>query len=266
MTTGIHWTSETWNPTTGCSRVSPGCEHCYAEALSLRYGWSKVPWTAANAGENVILHPDRLGKPLRWKKPRLIFVDSMSDLFHDRVSITFIAQVFAVMAQTPQHTYQVLTKRPERMRLLVGSRQFVEDVDGLTAGLLPWPLPNVWLGVSVEDQRRADERVPVLCDTPAAVRFISAEPLLGPVALYTDLGEGEYRWPALDWVICGGESGPGHRPMNPDWARSLRDQCGAAGIAFFYKQGSGPRPGMNRELDGRMYEEMPVTQQQALSL
>jgi protein gp37 len=242
----IHWTDATWNPVTGCSRVSPGCEHCYAEALSLRYGWSRLPWTAPHAAENVVLHPERLGLPLRWRQPRRVFVNSMSDLFHERVPEAFIEEVFRVMAAAGWHTFQVLTKRPARMHAVVASDTFASAVGGAHG----WPLPNVWLGTSVEDQRRADERVPLLARTPAAVRFLSCEPLLGPLDLAPWLDR-------LGWVIVGGESGPRHRPMDPDWARALRDQCAAAGVPFFFKQGAGPRPGMHRELDGRLWEQFP---------
>jgi protein gp37 len=267
----IEWTDATWNPVTGCSHVSEGCRHCYAETLSLRMGWSAKPWTAQNARENVIVHHDRLDQPKRWKKPRRVFVNSMSDLFHELISFEFIRAVWAVMAGTTQHTYQILTKRPERMRPLVASlrRELPWAV---------WPLPNVWLGISCEDQRTADERIPILLDTPAAVRFISAEPLLGPINLGA-LGSGPW-WNALtgcgdragphglehmeqirplDWIICGGESGPHRRLMDPAWALSLRDQCVGAGVPFFFKQVGGRTPKAGgRMLDGRTWDEMPA--------
>jgi protein gp37 len=238
----IEWTEATWNPVTGCSKVSPGCAHCYAETLSLRFGRSRLPWTPRNALENVQLHPERLDQPRRWRQPRLIFVNSMSDLFHDLVPDDFIRAVFEVMRDTPRHTFQVLTKRPERMADVAGR---LYD-DGLAAA----PLPNVWAGTSIEN-RRFVGRADALRDTPAAVRFVSAEPLLGPVADELELA-------GIDWLIVGGESGPRHRRMNPDWARALRDSALHAGVAFFFKQSSGPRPGMNRELDGRTWDEMPA--------
>lgn len=249
--TSIEWTDSTWSPVTGCTKVSPGCDNCYAEGIARRFAGSK----AFPNGFDVTLHPERLDQPLRWKKPRRIFVNSMSDLFHDAVPDDYIARVFAVMAQTPQHTYQVLTKRHGRMRSLL--RKWT-PVTGITPWVFtgPWPLPNVWLGVSVEDQKHAELRVPALLETPAAVRFLSCEPLLGLVdlrnlkarngALIDCLG-GDVKSASdgavysgtpsvVDWVIVGGESGPGARPMHPDWARSLRDQCANAGVAFHFKQ------------------------------
>jgi protein gp37 len=240
----IEWTDATWNPTTGCSRVSPGCENCYAEKLSLRFGWSKSPWTAKNASENVRLHAERLLIPLKWKHPTRVFVNSMSDLFHDRVPFDYTSLVFDLMVKTPRHTYQILTKRPERM---------VEFIKGWTTtnpqlkGRVP---ENIWLGTSAEDQRRADERIPVLLMIPVQVRFLSCEPLLGPVDLTPYLKD-------LSWVIDGGESGPGRRPANPDWFRSLRDQCLDAGVAYFHKQGNAPRPGSDRLLDEELWEQFP---------
>lgn len=270
---GIEWTDTTWNPVTGCSRVSPGCEHCYAEALSLRHKWSTKPWTAQNAAENVILHPDRLGQPLKWKKPRRVFVNSMSDLFHERVPDAFLDQVFGVMAGSSHHRFQVLTKRPERMRDYVNGladrggsgRGFARlDAGARSVGialsfekipLVSWPIPNIWLGVSVEDQRRADERMPLLLETPAAVRFVSAEPLLGAVYLSEWL-----RTRNVHWVIVGGESGPGYRPMAPAWAEKVRDDCAARGIPFFLKQLGGwpnKRGGDEAVLDGTRHTAMP---------
>lgn len=208
MATNIEWTDATWNPSTGCTKVSPGCAHCYAETLTKRYagspGWPEtfLPWVPGN--DTVVLHPDRLDAPLHWRTPRRVFVDSMSDLFHDDVPFEFIDRVFAVMALTPQHTYQVLTKRPARMREYLtaweaGEAQALKRVAALVWAMrhrppigvtyrdvpsgTPWPLPNFHAGVTVENQRWADERIPILLDTPAAVRFISAEPLLGPVDL-----------------------------------------------------------------------------------
>lgn len=260
---GIEWTDATWNPTTGCSRVSEGCRHCYAEALSHRFGVTVNPWTRPHAAENVRLHPERLDQPLRWRRPRRVFVDSMSDLFHDLVPDPFIDRVFAVMAMCPQHTFQVLTKRPRRMARHLG------DLASSVG-----TRPNVWLGTSVEDQRAADERIPPLLATPAAVRFLSCEPLLGPLDLTGWLGacpacggagcpDGwgfgrRCRGRGLDWVIAGGESGPEHRPLDLDWARSLRDQCGAAGAPFFFKQiGGRTSKAGGRLLDGRTWDEFP---------
>lgn len=222
MSTLISWTDETWNPTTGCSRVSDGCRYCYAEALSLRFGWSKRPWTHNNSKENVVLHPERLNKPRTWKTPRRVFVNSMSDLFHEQVPDGYIAQVFEVMAELPQHTFQILTKRPERAAQWPG----------------PW-LPHIWMGTSVED-RRVIHRIDHLRVCRAKTRFLSCEPLLG------DLGDIDLT--GIHWVIVGGESGyhiPKHpeRQMDHAWARRIRDQCIAASppIAFFFKQSSAVR-------------------------
>lgn len=215
--TGIEWTDATWNPVTGCDQVSEGCDHCYAKTLAERWWAGQYPPNADGSPrrfEDVRTHPERLDQPLRWRRPRLVFVNSVSDLFHSDVSDEFIDRVFDVMAETPQHTYQVLTKRPGRMASYTRRRR-------------PDPLPNVWLGTSVENQRWADVRIPQLLRAPAAVRFLSCEPLLGPVDLKLEgteevLNEG---LPQMDWVIVGGESGVGHRPMAPEWAQSLRDQC-----------------------------------------
>jgi protein gp37 len=290
--TEIGWTDASWNPTTGCTHVSPGCEHCYAEALSTRFRSTEHPWTKPFERQNVKLHPDRLRLPLTWKEPRRIFVDSMSDLFHELVPGDYIAQVFAVMAAAKGHTFQVLTKRPERMqRLLSDPRwsEWVEDGAEALAGEfgwchlnlpepLRWPLTNVWLGTSVEDQRRAEERIPHLLATPAAIRFLSCEPLLGPITFsypeqrsgrsgivdalegfWTQSGPIPWMNPMyrIDWIITGGESGPHYRRADPEWFRSIRDQCLAADVAYFHKQDSGPRPGQNRELDGRTWEQFP---------
>jgi len=329
--TKIEWTEATWNPIVGCSVVSPGCTNCYAMKMAARIErmaagagkWTHYNGTtqASKAGPvwtgRLTLAPDEiLTAPLRWKRPRRIFVNSMSDLFHEAVPDEWIDRVFAVMALAPQHTFQVLTKRSGRMREYMNGiqskipflgRMPLERIhleaaahmegDGGFMDVLkdrgnvyslyldaPWPLPNVWLGVSTEDQRRADERVPDLLATQAAVRFVSAEPLLGPIdfsRIEPRGSEGELdslralKWqelwdtcwspevtkvspdealesfldwynlsefpsglahPALDWIIVGGESGPGARPMHPDWARSIRDQCAAARVPFFFKQ------------------------------
>lgn len=260
--TGIEWTDATWNAVTGCTKVSAGCDHCYAETIATRFAGTK----AYPDGFEVTLRPERLDQPLRWKRPRRIFVNSMSDLFHKDVPDEFIAQIFAVMALAQQHTFQVLTKRPGRMRSLLLSDRFVEMIDESrpeSFEALGWPLPNVWLGTSVENQHWADVRIPLLLETPAAVRFLSCEPLLGPVDLtrYLWLTGGSTAGPFRDyagrvrgrggiggqtithvaardlhWVIVGGESGAGARPMHPDWARSLRDQCVEAGVPFHFKQ------------------------------
>lgn len=322
----IEWTDATWNPVTGCSVVSPGCTNCYAMKLAgtrLRHHPSRAGLTRdSKAGPvwtgEVRFNEQWLDQPLRWTKPRMIFVCAHGDLFHEDVPDEWIDRVFAVMALAPQHTFQVLTKRAERMAKYMNGiqskipflgRMPLERIHLEAAGHMegdggfmdtlkkhgnvyslyldaPWPLPNVWLGVSAEDQQRANERVPDLLATPAAVRFVSAEPLLGSINLsqiaagvhddFKDCGghpdptypiasegwgrydalRGEY-WgttrtpdgvvhveheelafttPAIDWIIVGGESGPGARPMHPDWARSIRDQCAAAGVPFFFKQ------------------------------
>jgi protein gp37 len=229
--TKIRWTNETWNPTTGCSRVSAGCKHCYAEQLSLRFKWSEKPWTARNAHLNVRLHPDRLRKPYSWREPRRVFVNSMSDLFHPLIPDEFIADVFKVMCALPQHTFQILTKRPERAAGWSG----------------PWPA-NIWMGTSVEDERVV-RRIDELRECGACTRFLSAEPLLGPL--------GKVDLTGIDWVIVGGESGPGYRRMDHEWARGIRDACVEAGVAFFFKQDSGPRTEMRPWLDGMIWEQYP---------
>jgi protein gp37 len=237
----IEWTDATWNPVTGCSKVSPGCAHCYAERLSLRFGHSTKPWTPINAEDNVVLHEGRLLTPLSWRQPRMIFVNSMSDLFHELVPDDYIGRVFATMGEARQHTYQVLTKRPERMREwfrgTVG-RAWAEE-----------PLANVWLGTSIELDRWVG-RANALRETPAAVRFISAEPLLGPLSSIDLMG--------IDWLIVGGESGSNHRPMKREWVLDLRDRARDADVAFFFKQWGGrvSKSG-GRSLDGRTYDEFP---------
>lgn len=256
----IEWTDETWNPVTGCTKVSPGCAHCYAETFAERF--RGVPGHPFEQGFDLKLWPERLTKPFTWKKPRKVFVNSMSDLFHEDVPFEFIDRVFAVMALSPQHTFQVLTKRPERMREYVQSRVpsaecrvgIILAALGLGAsqpGDVEWPLPNVWLGTSVENQHWADIRIPELLATPAAVRFLSCEPLLGPLDLRPWLtrvptsGDG---WRltggtalaiadiVLDWVIVGGESGPKARAFDLAWARSIVAQCREAGVPVFVKQ------------------------------
>ncbi|MCH7573581.1 MAG: phage Gp37/Gp68 family protein [Candidatus Marinimicrobia bacterium] len=264
--TAIEWThipgykGETWNPTVGCTKVSSGCTNCYAERLVN----GRLKHIYPDGFDKVILRPDRLETPLRWKKPRAIFVDSMSDLFHENISAEFIDKVLAVAALTPQHIYMILTKRPERMQwhideLLdeVGRKHLIDSImDQPDWVSLPkgrsfpryievWPLPNVWLGVSVEDQATADERIWHLLQTPAAVRFVSYEPALGPVnfnglqadgVAYSALEPGNLVKEHIDQIIAGGESGPRARPSHPDWFRTTRDQCAAAGVPFFFKQ------------------------------
>jgi protein gp37 len=295
----IEWTEATWNPTTGCTRVSEGCRHCYIERTPpFRIGRRRFDSSHIGGTTGVMLHPERLEQPLRWRKPRRIFVNSLSDLFHEAVPDGYIARVWDVMAQCPQHTFQILTKRHARMRSWVtrwadtAGDADVESPDGLPpmprgpgavravygsgrarlfadmldamgdpppgcayplydwmGGQRWWPpmLSNVWLGVSVEDQMWADIRIPALLDTPAAVRFLSCEPLLGPVDLRGWLSDPPWvdgdLWPpsnarerSFDWVIAGGESGPGARPMDLAWARSLVEQCQTAGVPVFVKQ------------------------------
>jgi protein gp37 len=242
----IEWTEATWNPVTGCSKVSPGCAHCYAETISLRFHHSLKPWTPENAKENVRLHESRLDQPLRWRRSRLVFVNSMSDLFHDEVPFDFIDRVWNVMLEASQHTFQVLTKRPERAR--EWADRFVRRGEALG--------PNVWLGVSIENSRYTS-RADVLRKIPAGVRFISAEPLLESVFL-----SGGNRRPLdltdIDWLIAGGESGVGARPVNIHWIRELRDECQRSDVAFFFKQWGGRTPKAGgRELDGETFSEMP---------
>jgi protein gp37 len=302
-TSKIEWTDATWNVVTGCEKVSPGCDNCYAETFAER--WRGIPGHHFKTGFDVTLRPERLTLPLRWRKPKRVSVNSMSDLFHKDIPDEYIVRTFAIMALTPQHTYQVLTKRHGRMRSVLNdlcpcgnghvpgvhfrsamawavSKANPDRILGLPDDAerrvyyAPWPLPNVWLGVSVEDQKRADLRIPALVDTPAAVRFLSCEPLLGPVDLTAWMPAGHASWRCqgpdclrfytgplqqhcpdcgreghwtgshtgngrpngqpIGWVIAGGESGHGARPMSPDWARSLRDQAQAAGVSYLFKQ------------------------------
>lgn len=254
-TTGIEWTDATWNPIRGCSRVSPGCENCYAERVAARFSGDGMPYEGlARIGKNgprwtgkVRLIQDVLEEPLRWKKPRRVFVNSMSDLFHENLTDTEIGKMFGVMAVARRHTFQVLTKRPNRMQSWFSPRAPI--------------IPNVWLGVSVEDQQRADERIPLLLATPAAVRFVSYEPALGPVDLrpylYGDVT------PHLDWVIVGGESGPGARPFDVAWARDVVAQCRAAGVACFTKQiGSAPTARSEADLSDSVWRALDITEGQ----
>lgn len=288
--TSIEWTDATWNPVVGCRRVSPGCEHCYAETMAKRLaamGQKRYLGLVTDRGRwtgEARMVPDALDKPLRWRKPRMVFVNSMSDLFHEDVSFDYIAAVFGVMAASPEHTFQVLTKRPERMRKWfkwIGSDDsvFAAKPDGTERDLLPtvrrciacasrhvdnfvlsflsslkppcgapiwgmWPPPNVWLGVSAEDQTTADYRIPLLLQCPAAVRFVSAEPLLGPIdisAEWLGFGEHEPLDRRVDWWIVGGESGAGARMMNLRWARGIVRDCVGADVPVFVKQ-LGSRP------------------------
>jgi len=252
---GIAWTDETWNPILGCSKVSSGCDHCYAEAMAARFckPWQPYSGLIASGRWNGRVHvvEERLRDPIRRKKPRKIFVNSMSDLFHGEIDEDTIDRIFAVMAICRHHTFQILTKRPHRMfEYLAGYGRLDNIYDcwhefsGGPMEAEAWPLPNVWLGVTAENQQTADERIPLLLQTPAAVRFVSVEPMLGPVdlrpylhrGLLADPSEiGKFRDP-VDWVICGGESGPGARPMHQDWARGLRDQCQVARVPFLFKQ------------------------------
>lgn len=308
-TTSIEWADKSWSPLIGCDKVSPGCDHCYAITTArIRSNHPNLKIADAFAGTTernedgigwtgkVNLLESRLTEPLRWRKPSRVFVNSMSDLFHQDVPTEFIARVFAVMALAPQHSFQILTKRHARMRSVLQDRcahggRHPDGIDFRSqmawavskanpdrpAGLpddaehrvyfeTPWPLPNVWLGVSVEDQHWADIRIPALLETPAAVRFLSCEPLLGPIDLWGPIVPGRGRptltywldgrpgWgpeqvgptgltfqepargPRIDWVIVGGESGPGARAMDPNWARTIRDQCQASHVPFLYKQ------------------------------
>lgn len=238
----IEWTEVTWNPVTGCDRVAAGCDNCYALNLAKRlkamgsekYANDGDPRTSG-PGFGVTIHPRSLSQPLRWRTPKTVFVNSMSDLFHAKVPVGFIQDIFDVMQATPQHTYQALTKRAHRMERV--------------ADRLRWP-SNLWMGVSVESDDVVD-RIDHLRNTPAATRFLSCEPLLTPLP---DLILDE-----IDWVIVGGESGQNARPMDPAWARDIRDQCNTAGVAFFFKQWGGRTPKANgRHLDGRTWDEYPV--------
>lgn len=232
-TTGIKWTTHSWNPVSGCSEVSPGCDNCYARVLSERRRGTK----AFPDGFDVTLRPHKLREPLSWRKPARIFVNSMSDLFHRKIPDDYLRQVWDTMLAADHHIYQILTKRAERMR------QKIEDLNLELAA-------HIWLGVSAENQKFADSRIPSLVRIDPEVRFVSAEPLLGPIDFTRWCGQ-------LDWIIVGGESGSPRRPMDYDWARSIRDQCAEADVAFFYKQGNAFRPGQDTQLDGLKYEEFP---------
>lgn len=240
--TGIEWTDVTWNPVTGCTKVSPGCKHCYAERMAKRIQAMGHP--RYKNGFNLTLHDDLIRLPLTWVKPRQVFVNSMSDLFHEAVPLQFIASVFETMAKAKQHTFQILTKRSDRLTEL--------------APLLPW-LPNIWMGVSVENQHYV-HRIDHLREIPSFVRFLSLEPLLGPLD-NLDLN-------GIQWVITGGESGPGTRPVDVNWVCSIRDQCLESGVPFFFKQWGGVhRTKAGRLLDGRTWDEYPmIASQTAVSV
>lgn len=310
MSTGIQWTEKTWNPVTGCTRVSAGCDNCYAfdthdrrrylpqKRAAERQGYASIeeargaetealppilPFKARQYDvpfSEVQLLPDRLEDPLRWRKPAHVFVDSMGDLFHEDVPDAYLDRVFAVMALAPQHTFQVLTKRPERMREYLSreNRASFRISDEafrmrVRAEATSWPLPNVWLGTSVEDQAAADERIPHLLQTPAAVRFLSCEPLLGPLRLpectgYANCpldsvdGHSDHPFGGIDWVIVGGESGPRARPCDVGWIRDIVEQCQAAGVPYFVKQLGSKPLAIDTELwerDGRSWETMQPT-------
>lgn len=265
--TKIEWTDATWNPIRGCSPVSDGCRNCYAARVAHRFSGPGEPydgladWRGGRAVFNgtIKVVDAVMDQPLRWKRPRRIFVNSMSDLFHENVPFKVVDEVFAVMEDAHWHTFQVLTKRPERALQWFSGLEPKGD-----------PLPNVWLGVSVEDQKAANERIPLLLACPAAVRFLSCEPLLGPVnaQVHESLAgmRSRSRAVAVDWIIAGGESGPGARPMDAAWAKSLRDQCTASGVPFLFKQWGehderGERVGKKaagRLLDGRTHDEFPA--------
>ena len=246
----IAWTDATLNFAYGCQKVSPACANCYAVGMVRRLvncghvdlcGLTVPPtMPAQDWSGGVVVKPERIEQALHWKKPRRIFINSLSDTFHDAIPENVLGHLWAVMRETPQHTYQILTKRPERMLSYIGrGRDRIQWPQ--------WPLPNVWLGVTVENQAMADKRIPLLLNTPAAVRFVSMEPLLGPVDMDDYVWERDSRdWgqdrPGLDWVIVGGESGPNARPMHPEWVRTIRDQCQEAGVPFFFKQWGEWRP------------------------
>ncbi len=230
----IEWTEATWNPVTGCTKLSDGCKNCYAERMSKRLQGMGQP--NYREGFKVRVHPKTLGIPIRWKKPRMVFVNSMSDLFHEKVPTAYIQRVFEVMRRADWHTYQVLTKRSERLI------EMAPDLE--------WS-SNIWMGVSVENSKYIS-RIDDLARVPAAVRFLSLEPLLGPLQ--------KINLDGIDWVIVGGESGPGARPMRPEWVKDIRDQCNASAVPFFFKQWGGTRKKQTgRDLDGRTWDDMPVS-------
>lgn len=272
----IEWTDATWNPTTGCDRVSPGCANCYALDLAARLKRMGAPAyqvdgdpRTSGPGFGLTLHVDRLMLPLRWAKPRRVFVNSMSDLFHPEVPDEFVTNVFAAMALAERHTFQVLTKRPERMRAWMVDHGGPEDAVHraalalderraiAAAGRFAWPLPNVWLGTSIENARWRT-RIDELRVTPAVVRFLSCEPLLGPLD--------DINLDRIGWVIVGGESGPKHRPISSDWVRHIRDQCEASSVPFFFKQWGGPTAKSGgRILDGQTHDAFPYEDREQIA-
>jgi protein gp37 len=249
MATKIEWTDETWNPVTGCVKISPGCKHCYAEKFAERFRGTinaNGKLHVFHPGFDPTLRPERLATPLTWKTPRIVFVNSMSDLFADFVPDEYIARVFDVMRSTPQHTYQVLTKRADRLAEWTAKRPWLADER------------HIWLGVSVEDRKYGVPRIDLLREATAAVRFLSVEPLLESVS--------PLKLRAIDWVIVGGESGPGARPMQPEWVRTIRDQCRKERVAFFFKQWGGvQKKRAGRELDGRTWDDLPDTSARRLN-
>ena len=259
--TKIDWADEVWNPTTGCTKVSAGCKNCYAERIFERF-WHGQKFS------DVRCYPSRLDQPSHWRKPRRVFVDSMSDLFHEDVPDEFIWKVFETITMgNRRHTYMILTKRPARMKAWFDAYQerfwhyHAPDQSQGEYVSAPWPDPCIWLGVSVENQKAADERIPLLLQTPAAVRFVSVEPMLGAVDLdptYRGFFGTLPNQPGIDWVICGCESGPGARPMAPSWVENLRDQCVEAGVPFFLKQILlGGKLVKMPVLDGKVYNQYP---------
>jgi protein gp37 len=249
--TKIEWTDSTWNPITGCTPCSPGCDHCYARRMAERF-----PQVHGGEFAHVKFHPDRLQQPLHWRQPRRIFVCSMGDLFHEDVPDKWRNGVFQTFDAAPRHTYMVLTKRPQAMADYI-NRTFHHDA-------MASVYTRVWLGVTVCNQAEADAKIPVLLRTPAALRFVSIEPMLGPVALNRALPDAQSRGNGdayIDWVICGGETGPGARPMCLNWANDIRSQCADAGVPFFFK-GHGTyltpkRHPLYHVLDGRKWHEFP---------
>lgn len=265
--TSIEWTDENWNFLRGCSRKSPGCANCYAESIARRFCGPGLQYEGligkhGQYNGKIMQVPEKLQEPLSWKKPRKVFVCSTSDLFHENVPFDYIDRAFAVMSTCPQHTFQILTKRPERMReYMLNHEVCVRDCvkyDLEVAEAMQRPLPNVWLGVSIEDQATADERIPLLLQTPAAVRWVSAEPLLGPVNMtWVDRSDGMMveKFPCIDWVVAGGESGAKARPTHPEWVRSIRDQCVAAGVPFLFKQWGKFAPNWLNDDNGNKIQE-----------
>lgn len=247
--TKIEWTDSTWNPITGCSKISTGCKYCYAERFAIR-GMGQFSKDPKRKFSDILFHADKLTDPIKWKKPRMIFVCSMADLFHPDISFDTIDIIFEVMFKAEQHIFQVVTKRPERMF------EFYKWYDKTYTA---WKQRNIWLGVSVENQETADERIPILAKIPTYIRFISAEPLIGPIDLNQPIERNiDIKYiETIQWVIAGGESGPKARPSHPDWFRQLRDQSSAANVPFFFKQwgewfpGNGEMKRVGRRVAGR---------------